>query len=115
MMAHVNVQYEMTYDNIHKPIPGFVKFMLKTFVKGGVVNEKPYKQNSGTAPQMLIKTAKDFNEEKSRLIAYLNKAVADGENGFDGKEHMAFGRLSKTEWNNLFYKHIHHHLNQFGV
>ncbi len=115
MLAHVNVQYEMTYETIHKPIPGFVKFMLKTFVKNGVVNEKPYKQNSGTAPQMVIKTSKDFRNEKNRLVTYLNKAVADGEKRFDGKDHMAFGKLNKTEWNNLFYKHLDHHLNQFGV
>jgi len=26
----------------------------------------------------------------------------------------SFGPLSKTEWNNMFYKHLNHHLTQFG-
>jgi hypothetical protein len=28
---------------------------------------------------------------------------------------LSLGSLSATEWNNLLYKHIDHHLAQFGV
>jgi hypothetical protein len=38
-----------------------------------------------------------------------------GENHFDGRVSMIFGPMTTTEWNNLFYKHIDHHLTQFGV
>ena len=34
---------------------------------------------------------------------------------FNGKESHSFGILTVTEWNNSFYKHLDHHLNQFGV
>lgn len=115
MLAHCNVTYEMVYENNH-PIPNaVVKFMLKIFVKNKVVNGEPYKKNSQTAPSFIIKGSKDFEAEKARLIAYIEKTFELGEAYFDGKESHSFGVLNKKEWNNMFYKHLDHHLQQFGV
>ncbi|WP_298555816.1 DUF1569 domain-containing protein [uncultured Algibacter sp.] len=115
MLAHCNVTYEMAFENKHKKPNGFAKFMLKLFVKNTVVGDKPYKKNSRTAPQFLITNAKNFVEEKARLTDYIKKAQGLGENHFDGKESHSFGELTKQEWNNMFYKHLDHHLTQFGV
>lgn len=115
MLAHCCVTYEMLYENNHPKPNGFVRFMLKTFVKKGIVNETPYKKNSGTAPAFIIKDDRNFEAEKSRLITYIKRTQELGEAHFDGKESNSFGNLSKTEWNNLFYKHLDHHLTQFGV
>ncbi len=115
MLAHCGVTYEMLYEDKHPKPNAFVKFMLKTFVKKGVVNEVPYKKNSGTAPAFIIKSDKDFEAEKARLIGFIKRTQELGEVHFDGKESHSFGNLSKTEWNNLFYKHLDHHLSQFGV
>lgn len=115
MLAHCCVTYEMVYDNKH-PKPGaFARFLLKAFVKNIVVSEKPYKHNSRTAPAFLITDPKVFETEKQRLIGYINKTEQVGIAQFDGKESLSFGRLSKQEWNNMFYKHLDHHLTQFGV
>lgn len=115
MLAHANVTYELVYDNKH-PKPGsFKKLILKLLVKNLVVNEKPYKKSSQTAPEFLIATRKDFELEKKRLIAYIQKTQQLGEEHFDNKESHSFGPLTKTEWNNMFYKHLDHHLHQFGV
>jgi hypothetical protein len=115
MLAHCNVTYELVYEDKHpKPNP-IVKFMLKLFVKPTVVNEKPFKKSGQTAPAFVIKDEKNFNEEKDRLINYIQKTQQLGEAHFDGKESHSFGKLNKTEWNNMFYKHLEHHLTQFGV
>jgi Protein of unknown function (DUF1569) len=115
MLAHCCVTYEMVFEDKH-PKPNFlVRFILKTFVKNNVVSEKPYAQNGGTAPQFVIKETKDFETEKARLIGFIEKTQQLGENHFDGKESHSFGNLNKTEWNNMFYKHLNHHLTQFGV
>jgi len=115
MLAHCNVSYELVYEDIH-PKPGPVmKFILKKLVKNKVVNEKPYPKNNQTAPAFIIKDEREFEKEKLRLIAYINQTQQLGESHFDGKESHSFGILTKTEWNNMFYKHLDHHLNQFGV
>lgn len=115
MLAHCNVTYELHFDNSHPKPKGFKKWMLKTFVKKFVVNEKPYSKNGRTAPEFLITSQKEFNTEKDRLITYLTKTQELGNDYFNQRESHSFGKLSVTEWNNMFYKHLDHHLNQFGV
>lgn len=115
MLAHCNVTYEMAFEDKHAKPNGFTKLMLKLFVKNIVVGEKPYKKNSKTAPQFLITNAKNFKAEKQRLVDYLKKTQELGADYFDGKESHSFGRLTRNEWNNMFYKHLDHHLTQFGV
>jgi hypothetical protein len=115
MLAHCCVSYEMAYENKHPKPGGFARFMLKLFVKGLVVNEKPYPKSGRTAPAFLITDHRNFEVEKKRLVDYIRKTAELGEKQFDGKESLSFGKLTINEWNNLFYKHIDHHLKQFGA
>lgn len=115
MLAHCSVTYEMVYTDKHPKPNSFAKFMMKLFVKKIVVSEKPYSKNGRTAPQFLISDERVFETEKKRLIDYIKKTQQLGEKEFDGKESHSFGNLTSAEWNNMFYKHLDHHLNQFGV
>ncbi len=115
MLAHCNVTYEFIYDTKHEAPKGFTKLMLKLFVKNIVVNEKPYGKSSRTAPAFIIVDERVFETEKKRLIDHITKTQELGEKYFDGKESISFGPLKMQEWNNMFYKHLNHHLSQFGV
>ncbi|MCE7055042.1 DUF1569 domain-containing protein [Algoriphagus sp. AGSA1] len=115
MLAHCSVAYEMAYTDKHPKPNGFMRFLLRTFVKNGVVSEKPYPKNSRTAPVFIISERKDFEVEKKRLISFVQKTFDYGPNYFDGKESLSFGPMTTQEWNNQFYKHLDHHLTQFGV
>lgn len=116
MLAHCNVSYEMVYEpEKHKKPGSIAKFILKTFVKSKVVGEKGYPHNSPTAPQFIIADRKNFEDEKKRLIGFIQKTQQLGESAFDGKESFSFGKLKAKEWSNMFAKHLNHHLAQFGV
>lgn len=115
MLAHCNVTYELVYEDKHPKPNALMKFILKSFVKDLVVNEKPYKKSSMTSPAFIIKDEREFLKEKNRLIDYITKTQQLGESYFDKKESHSFGVLTGTEWNNMFYKHLDHHLNQFGA
>lgn len=115
MLAHCNVSYEMAFENKH-PKPNIImRLLLKFFVKKIVVGDKPYKRSSQTAPAFIITDTRDFENEKNRLISYVIKTQKLGATYFEGKESLSFGVLNETEWNNMFYKHLDHHLNQFGA
>lgn len=115
MLAHCNVTYEMVYDTKHKA-PGFpVNLILRLFVKKYVTGEAPYKKSSGTAPSFIISDQRDFEVEKARLISYIERVASEGRTAFEGKKSLSFGKLTSQEWNNMFYKHLDHHLTQFGV
>jgi len=115
MMAHCNVPYEMVYENKYSEPNALMVWILTWLVKNTVVSEKPYAKNSKTAPAFLIKGDKDFEVEKKRLVDYIIRTQQLGENHFNGRKSHSFGQLTITEWNNMFYKHLNHHLNQFGV
>lgn len=115
MLAHVNVAYEMVYENIHPKPVAIMRFLLKTFIKKKVVGPDPYPKNTPTAPAFRIKEPKNFEQEKQRLLGYLRRVQQEGASAFEGRESLSFGALTSNEWNGLFYKHLDHHLTQFGV
>lgn len=115
MLTHCCVTYDYIYTDKFKKPSGFKKLIIKMLVKPIVTNEKTYKKNSPTAPDFKIVNTEDFESEKKRLLDYLIRTQELGEKHFDGLESHSFGKLNKTEWNNMLYKHIDHHLNQFGV
>ncbi|MGC4233716.1 MAG: DUF1569 domain-containing protein [Niabella sp.] len=116
MLAHCNVTYAFTYEPEQFKRPSaFKKFLLKTFIKGFVTGEKSYPKNGRTAPEFIITEQKDFEKEKTKLIDNIQKTQRLGFQHFDGKDNFSFGKMTGKEWNALFYKHLDHHLTQFGV
>ena len=115
MLAHCNVAYEKIYSEKY-PRPNLLKrVLLKFFVKKAVVGKKPYPKNGRTATEFIIQGERDFDLEKQLLIDYIIKTQELGENYFNNKVSHSFGKLTKKEWNIMLYKHLNHHLSQFGV
>lgn len=115
MLAHCAVTYKYVFDNNYKKPKGLKKFIMVKLIKPMVTNEKPYKQNGPTSPDFKMTTSKDFAIEKNSLVDYLKKTQELGSDHFHNKESHSFGVLTNDEWNNMFYKHLDHHLKQFGV
>ena len=115
MLAHCNVTYALIYDGNYKKLAGVKKLLIRAFVKPLVVSEKPFKKNSPTSSIFKMREEKDFDVEKTRLLDYLDKTQKFGKDHFENKESVSFGKLTSKEWNTIFYKHLNHHLNQFGV
>lgn len=115
MLAHCNVAFDYTYTDKYTPATGVAKLLLKWFVKPSVVNEKPYPKNGRTGPDFIITGNKNFEEEKQKLLDYLEKTHKLGADHFEGKSYHSFGVMTAKEWNNSFAKHLDHHLMQFGV
>lgn len=61
------------------------------------------------AKQKLVLT--EVESEKTIILDYLDK-VKQAENL---EPHPFFGKLSRQEWARLVYKHLDHHLKQFGA
>lgn len=116
MLAHCNVTYALVYEPTEFKKPNaFAKFMIKLFAKNMVVGDKPYPKNGRTAPIFIVPAEQDFQAQKKNLEDNIWLVQKEGEATFDGKESHAMGNLSAAEWNTMFYKHLDHHLQQFGV
>jgi hypothetical protein len=78
-------------------------------------NDDPMKRNSPTAPIFIVKDEPDFEAEQARLLNSIDKFAAAGPAGCTTHPHAFFGRLKPDEWAILMYKHVDHHLRQFGA
>ena len=115
MLAHCCIPYEQIFGERNDRISGIMKFLMRYVFKKSMVNEVPYKQSLPTAPFFIMADDKDFEKEKKRLLNYINKCQQLGADGLVKQKHQALGMLKALEWNNLLYKHLDHHLRQFGV
>lgn len=116
VLAHLNVAYDLTFTPEKFPKPSFIaKFLLSRFVKSKITNEIPYKQSLPTSPAFIITDERNFEEEKAKLIGNIQRVQQLGREAFEGKENINFGKMTAQGWNNMFAKHLNHHLEQFGV
>ena len=116
VLAHLNVAYDLTFMPEKFPKPSFIaKFLLSRFVKPKITNEIPYKQSLPTSPTFIIADERNFEEEKAKLIGNIQRVQQLGREAFEGKENINFGKMTAQCWNNMFAKHLNHHLDQFGV
>ena len=116
VLAHLNVAYDLTFTPEKFPKPSFIaKFLLSRFVKPKITNEIPYKQSLPTSPAFIIADERNFEEEKAKLIGNIQRVQQLGREAFEGKENINFGKMTAQCWNNMFAKHLNHHLEQFGV
>ena len=116
VLAHLNVAYDLTFMPEKFPKPSFIaKFLLSRFVKPKITNEIPYKQSLPTSPAFIIADERNFEEEKAKLIGNIQRVQQLGKEAFEGKENINFGKMTAQGWNNMFAKHLNHHLEQFGV
>jgi hypothetical protein len=74
----------------------------------------PWPKGAPTAPELLQRSPADWESEVAGLLALMKEAAAVPR-GFEWPEHPAFGRMSRRAWGVLGYRHLDHHLRQFGV
>ncbi len=79
------------------------------------LGEEPFGKNAPTGRDFVIQSEPDFAAAKNRLLVVMRELHSKGERGCDGNVHRFFGRLSGAEWGVTQYKHLDHHLRQFGA
>src|SRR6266542_1074437 len=75
----------------------------------------PFVRNSPTDPAFIVTEEKDFEAEKQRLARLVNNFCESGPEKASACMHSFLGRLEGEEWGVMMYKHLDHHLRQFGA
>jgi hypothetical protein len=93
-------------------IPDFLKPLVKWLF---VTRLKEFKPNMQTLKELDSQAGMTptttFEADRQQLLALLNPA----QYGPAGVEHPVFGHLSREEFGQVTWKHLDHHLRQFGV
>jgi Protein of unknown function (DUF1569) len=115
MLAHCCIVYEEIHGLRKGHAPWVARFLGRYLFKRIAVGENPFHKNIPTPKTFVVADARVFDLERERLIKLITETHGLGESSFEGREHVSFGPLRATEWSNLLYKHLDHHLMQFGV
>ena len=111
MLAHCQMPLGVATGKHKLKGSGFLKLVGPLF-KGLLFNNKPFKKNLGTDKSFIMTTPKEFEKEKSGLIQMINDFSASS---MTDEPHPIFGKLTKEQWSKGTWKHLDHHLMQFGV
>jgi len=114
MCAHCALALEVAAGDVPKR-QAFIGKVLAPFVKKKIVRgTEPLSKNSPTDPTFVVADARDFAKEKARLFAIADRFAAGGPEAANGRVHSFFGAMTGDEWGVLMWKHLDHHLRQFG-
>ncbi len=114
-LAHCSKGFELASGDMRPPrvlIGRIIGPIIKPKVFG---NDEPLRRNSPTVKGLVIQDDRDLAEERARLYGVIDRFVAAGPKGCTTHPHSFFGPLTPQEWAILMYKHLDHHLRQFGV
>jgi Protein of unknown function (DUF1569) len=114
MLAHCSVAMEAAVGDTVLPRM-FIGRLLGPLVKPQFTNEKPFSKNGPTAPGLVVSDERDLSKERDRLAKLVDRFSKGGPERCTTSPHCFFGKLTPQEWAIGMYKHIDHHLWQFGA
>ena len=114
MMAHCSATLDMASGRLNRP-RALLGRLLGPLVRPVFTNEKPFSKNSPTDKKLVIADPRDFAREQEQLKLRLRQFHQGGEAQCTQHPHPFFGALTPQQWSRGMYKHLDHHLRQFGV
>ena len=113
MLLHCTTQLKLALGEISQKLQG-PSLMRSKLGKWLLFSNIPWPKGAETPTEMNPETASfsltDIETEKRELLDYLEKVRQQTHL----KSHPFFGELNMKEWARLVYKHLDHHLKQFG-
>ena len=114
MMEHCSLIFDYATGK-NKPPRMFIGYILGPIFKKQYYNDEPMRKNSPTATNYIVSTQQDFEKAKSRLLNLVKEFSEGGEAKCTTHPSPFFGNLTAEQHGMGQYKHLDHHLQQFGV
>ncbi len=112
MVWHCQYPLQVAIEN--KKIKNKGNLLVQLFFKKAMYNDRPMRKNLPTAPQLKAREEKNFTEEHKILTQLVQDFYTVRERDH-WNPHPLFGSFTKEQWGKMQYKHLDHHLQQFGV
>jgi hypothetical protein len=114
MMAHCTAALDLACGRMNRPRV-LIGRILGPVVRPLFSNDKAFSRNSPTDEKLKITDLRDFEREKAQLKERIREFHDGGEQKCTTHPHPFFGSLTPREWGIGMYKHLDHHLRQFGA
>jgi len=93
----------------------FIGKLFGKVAKKKMLGEEPFKKNLPTDASFVVKDERNFYDEHHKLMSLIRQFSETNPDTIAAKVHPFFGRMTKEEWGILSWKHLDHHLKQFGA
>jgi hypothetical protein len=114
MLAHCTGGMRMATGEIKLPRL-FIGRLVAPLVKASYYSDLPFPKNINTDKALVTTGEKDFLTEKEALILNVNKFHKGNAEHCTTAPHPLLGHFTPEQWAKGMYKHLDHHLRQFGV
>ncbi len=114
MLVHCQMPIKVAFGEMQIKAGLITSFFAK-FVKKSFTGNAPLRRDLPTAKEFVIKGHPNFEESKAVLVQMISKFANEGPNCIKNRKHPYFGELNDEEWGHLHWKHLDHHLKQFGA
>ncbi|MGE7113766.1 DUF1569 domain-containing protein [Lysinibacillus sp. NPDC047702] len=114
MLAHCSSFQDIAMGNSFPP-RSWLGIIVGRFAKQIIYNDKTLPRNMSTIPTILIADDREFETEKEKLKQKIITFQNNGPERCTTHPHPFFGKLTSEQWGKGIYKHLDHHLKQFGV
>ncbi|MBI2837607.1 MAG: DinB family protein [Acidobacteria bacterium] len=112
MLAHCTATMQMPVGDLQ--VKRSFLSLIGWMFKGMIHSDKPFSKSSPTAPEFVIHDERNFETEKKRFTDAFQK-LTQGPATITCHDHPFFGKMTSHDWGRLVYKHLDHHLRQFGA
>lgn len=87
---------------------------VRLLFKKQMYSDKPFRKNLPTASNLKTKETKQLSTEKE-LLRNLVRKFHELKTRENWNPHPIFGTFTHEQWGKMQFKHLDHHLTQFGV
>lgn len=113
MLQHLHLSAQMALGDLE--VASVNKRVFQMFpLKHLLLYVLPFPKGAPTAQELYPGPESSLEKEQAALIALVDRIGTGPRNG-PGPAHPLFGPMSRGEWATVTYKHIDHHLKQFGA
>lgn len=114
MLAHCQAAMRVALGEL-KLKRGLIGVLFGGMARRKLLSDKPWSRGMPTAPEFKIADAREFAREHEAMLELLRRFARGGPSLLTQEPHPFFGKLTSHEWDTLQWKHLDHHLRQFGV
>ena len=90
-------------------------WLFGKMAKKQMLQEVPFKHGLPTDASFVVKEERNFSQEQDGLLTLIRRFSETEPASIAAKTHPFFGKMTVDEWGILQWKHLDHHLRQFGV
>lgn len=112
MLKHLDVAFAVPINKARLKKEPLQFLVANPLGRKLMIDIMPWPKNMMTAKEFVVKSDPEFDKAKKEFLETYHEFLTD--KNLSGT-HPIFGVMDKDTWGRAMYKHLDHHLRQFGV